>query len=203
MTRHDGSPSVCPAPLETTVLADYWLALLSESEEEAVDVHLFECDVCGDRLRAIIRMSEGLRAIARSGSLRVVVDDGFVRHAAESGQRVRQYDFEPGQPVQCTIAESDALLVARLAVNLVGAERVDVSFHDPQGVERARLNDVPFHADARHLVFQESAPFAKAAPTSGMIARVHVVGADGQGRVVGEYFFEHTRTIPGPPGWEW
>jgi hypothetical protein len=36
-----------------------------------------------------------------------------------------------------------------------------------------------------------------------MIARLLAVGADGVERPLGEYTFQHTRTIPGPPGWEW
>ena len=49
------------------------------------------CDGCGDRLREAIALAEGLRALARSGSLQVVVSDRFVEHAAETGQRVREY----------------------------------------------------------------------------------------------------------------
>ena len=36
-----------------------------------------------------------------------------------------------------------------------------------------------------------------------MIARLLAVGADGGERLLGEYTFHHTRTIPGPPSWEW
>lgn len=65
------------------------------------------------------------------------------------------------------------------------------------------MTDIPIRAEAGHVIFQESTPFAKAAPTSSMVARLLAVGADGHERLLGEYFFEHTRTIPGPPGWEW
>jgi aryl-alcohol dehydrogenase-like predicted oxidoreductase len=34
------------------------------------------------------------------------------------------------------------------------------------------------------------------------IARLLVVDENGGERVLGEYTFNHTRTIPGPPGWE-
>lgn len=203
MTRKDKTPATCHAPIDAAVLADYWLGLLPVADEETAEAHLFECDACGDRLRRVIEMSEGLRAVARSGTLRVVVGDSFVRRAEQSGQRVREYDFAPGQTVHCTIAEDDQLLVARLAVDLTGVERVDMRFLDPQGIERGRLNDIPFRADAGHVIFQESAPFAKAAPSSSMIAHLLAVGADGDERLLGEYVFQHTRTIPGPPGWEW
>jgi hypothetical protein len=203
MTRNDQTTAQCQAPVDPAVLADYWLALLPAAEEETVEAHLFECDVCGDRLRGIIDMAEALRALARSGALRVIVGEDFIRRAEETGRRVRQYDFVPGQTVLCTIAADDDLLVARLAVDLSGVERVDLSFRDPQGVERGRMNDIPLRADAGHVIFQESATFAKAAPSSSMVARLLAVGADGGERLLGEYFFQHTRTIPGPPGWEW
>jgi len=191
------------SPIDPAVLADYWLALLSAEEEEAVEAHLFECDACGDRLRGVIQMAEALRALAHSGALRVVLGEDFIRHAEKTGQRVRQYDFVPGQTVPCTISADDDLLVARLSADLSGAERVDLSFRDPQGVERGRMNDIPFRADGGHVTFQESATFAKAAPSSSMVARLLAVDADGEQRLLGEYFFQHTRTIPGPPGWDW
>jgi hypothetical protein len=199
----DDSSVTCRAPIDPAVLADYWLGLLPAAEEETVETHLFECDACGHRLQGIIDIAEGLRALARAGSLRVVLGEDFVRHAAETGRRVRQYDFVPGQTVPCTISADDDLLVARLAVDLSGAERVDLSFRDPQGVERGRMNDIPVRIDAGHVILQESSAFAKAAPTSSMVARLLAVDAAGEERLLGEYFFEHTRTIPGPPGWEW
>jgi hypothetical protein len=203
MTRKDEAPGTCHAPVDSAVLADYWLALLPPAEEEAVESHLLECDACGDRLRGIIEIAEALRALARSGALRVVLGESFIRHAQETGRRVRQYDFVPGQTVPCTISADDDLLVARFAVDLSGAERVDLSFRDPQGVERGRMNDIPVRTDARHVIFQESATFAKAAPSSSMVASLLAVAADGTERLLGEYVFQHTRTIPGPPGWEW
>jgi hypothetical protein len=35
-----------------------------------------------------------------------------------------------------------------------------------------------------------------------MIAKLLAVEEHGGERVLGEYTFNHTRTIPGPPGWE-
>jgi hypothetical protein len=203
MTRQDQTSATCHAPVDSAVLADYWLGLLLAAEEEAVESHLFECDTCGDRLRSMIEIAEALRALARSGALRVILGDTFLHHVEQTGRRVRQYDFAPGQTVPCTISADDDLLVARFAVELSEAERVDLSFHDPQGVERGRMNDIPVRRDDRHVIFQESTTFAKTAPSSSMVARLLAVGADGDERLLGEYFFQHTRTIPGPPGWEW
>jgi hypothetical protein len=193
----------CRTPIDPAILADYWVALLPPSEEERVEEHLLSCDECGDRLREIVQLSEALRALARSGALRVIVAEEFVTHAADAGQRVRQYDFAPGQTVSCTIAADDDLLVARLAADLAGAERVDLSLCDPQGVERHRMTDIPVRTDTGRVVFHESAVIGKLSPTTSMVARLLSIGADGGERLLGEYTFQHTRTIPGPPGWEW
>jgi hypothetical protein len=64
-----------------------------------------------------------------------VVSDQFVKHAAETGQRVREYAPQRGGGVQCTVAADDDLLVARLAVDLSTAARVDLSWCDGVGVE--------------------------------------------------------------------
>jgi hypothetical protein len=181
---------------------DYWLADLSSAVEETVEQHLMTCDRCGDRLRDVIALAEGLRALARSGSLQVVVSDQFVKHAAETGLRVREYAPPRGEAVPCTVAADDDLLVARLAVDVTTASRVDLSWCDPQGVERQRMADIPVRADGGTVVCQQSITWAKASPSATMVARLLAVDDKGTERLLGEYTFHHTRTIPGPPGWE-
>ncbi len=198
-TRHglhaDGS-----ALIEQAVLMDYWLAALSPAEEEAVEQHLMACGACGDRLREVIALAEGLRVLARSGSPQVIVDEAFARRAKANGLRVREYALPRGGSIQCTVAADDDLLLARLAVDLSGSSRVDLSWCDPQGVERQRMADIPVGAGP--VVCQQSITWAKASPTASMIARVLAVDEHGNERVLGEYTFHHTRTIPGPPGWD-
>ena len=181
---------------------DYWLAALSSGVEEAVEQHLMTCDGCGDRLREVIAMAEGLRTLARSGSLQVVISGQFVKHAAETGLRVREYAPPRGGSIQCTVAADDDLLVARLAVDLTAASRVDLSWCDPRGVEHQRLADIPIRDDAGGVICQQSITWAKASPSSTMIARLLAVDGEGDERLLGEYTFHHTRTIPGPPGWQ-
>lgn len=193
--------SQCPGPLDAMVLMDYWLASLPAAEEQAVEEHLMTCDSCGDRLRDAIALAEGLRTLARSGTLQVVISDRFVTHAAETGLRVRQYAPAIGEGVQCTVSADDDLLVARLAADLSTASRVDLSWCDPRGVEHQRLADIPVRSDAGSVICQQSISWAKASPTATMIARLLAVDDTGGERVLGEYAFHHTRTIPGPPGW--
>ena len=75
-------------------------------------------------MRDVIALSEQLRALARSGSLRVVVGDALLRRAEDEGRRVREYTLLPGQSVACTVAADDDFLVGHLAADLSGATRV-------------------------------------------------------------------------------
>jgi hypothetical protein len=201
MTMPTGNGRECASPIDTAVLMDYWLAALSPREEDAVEQHLMTCDQCGDRLREIMALADSLRTLARSGSLNVIVSDQFVRHAAETGRRVREYAPERGESIQCTVSADDDLLLARLSADLKGASRVDLSWQDPRGIEHQRMEDIPIGGDAATVILQQSITWAKASPTSSMTARLLAVDAHGGERLLGEYTFNHTRTIPGPPGW--
>jgi hypothetical protein len=188
----------CSNPIDAAILADYWLALLAQPDEEAVELHLLECDRCGARLREVIALGEGVRKLAREGSLRMVVSDAFLQRAAEEGLRVREYAPPPGGSVECTVTAEDDLLIGRLAANLAGAERVDLCICDERGVEQFRMPDIPFQSVAGSVVYQESVTWAKAMPTSKMIARLVERDEAGGERLIGEYAFNHTRSLPGP-----
>jgi hypothetical protein len=190
----------CSNPIDAAVLADYWLAALASPEEEAVEEHLLGCDRCGARLREVIALAAGVRKLAREGSLRMVVSDAFLKRAEEEGLRVRQYAPPPGGGVECTVAAEDDILIGRLAANLSGAKRVDLCICDERGVEQLRLPDIPVHAGASSVVYQESITFAKAMPTNKMIARLVTFDEAGGERLLGEYTFNHTRSLPGPVG---
>jgi hypothetical protein len=134
--------------------------------------------------------------------LNVIVGDRLTTRAVEAGRRVREYAPPAGDSVQCTVSADDDFLLARLVADLHDAPRVDLSWCDRRGVEQARMADIPVRADAGQVLCQQSIAWAKAGPTSSMTARLLAVDEAGGERVLGEYTFHHTRTIPGPPGWE-
>jgi hypothetical protein len=198
----DSADSVnCSNPIDAALLADYWLAALASSDEEAVEEHLLGCDRCVARLRELIALAEGVRSLAREGSLRMIVSDAFLQRAAEKGLRVREYAPPSGGGVQCTVTAEDDILIGRLAANLSGAKRVDLCVCDEHGVELGRLPDIPVNPAAGSVAFQESITFAKAAPTSKMIMRLVALDENGGERLLGEYTFNHTRSLPGPGAW--
>jgi hypothetical protein len=191
----------CASPIDAALLADYWLGALASQEEEAVEEHLLGCDLCGARLREMIALAEGIRKLAREGSLRMVVSDAFLKRAAEEGLRVREYAPPPGGDVQCTVTSEDDILIGRLAANLNSAKRVDLCFCDEHGIERGRLADIPFNSAAGSVAFQQPITYAKAAPSETMIARLVALDDSGREQLLGEYTFNHTRTLPGPGAW--
>jgi hypothetical protein len=201
MSQDKGRPANCANPLDAAILADYWLAALPEAEAEGIEEHLFTCDECGERLREIIALAHGLRNLTREGSLQIVVSDKFLRRAAEEGLRVRQYAPPRGGSVQCTVTAEDNILIGRLAADLKGAERVDLSICDERGVEQSRMRDIPVNPSEGSVIVQESITFAKAAPTSKMILRLLNVDEAGHEQLLGEYTFNHTRSLPGPGAW--
>src|SRR5499427_2258327 len=100
-------PVKCTNPIDIKILADYWLAALEGPDEEAVEEHLLECDKCGDRLRELIALAEGVRELAHSGSLRMIVSETFLKSAAEEGLRIRHYAPAAGGSVECTVTADD------------------------------------------------------------------------------------------------
>jgi hypothetical protein len=51
------------------------------------------------------------------------------------------------------------------------------------------------------VIFQESITFAKAMPSSRMILRLVGFDEGGTERPIGEYTFNHTRSLPGQGAW--
>lgn len=196
--RNESGRPACRNPFDAAVLADYWLAALPAAEEERVEEHLLACDDCGARLREVIALAEGIRQIAREGSLRLIVSDAFVERAAEEGLRIRQYAPPAGGSVDCTVTAEDDLLIGRLAANLGRAKRIDLAICDERGAEQLRLSDVPVHPGANSVIYQESINFAKAMPSGKLIARLLTHDEAGAERILAEYTFNHTRTLPGP-----
>jgi hypothetical protein len=198
---HGGCGMNCKNPIEAAVLADYWLALLSSSEEDALELHLLDCDDCAQRLREMIALANGVRNLAREGSIRMIVSDVFLQRAAEGGLKVREYLVPPGGSVECTVTAEDDLLIGRLAANLAGANRVDISICNENGVEQLRMPDIPVHSGTTSVACQESIRIMKAAPTSKMIMKLVTFDDKGAERTLGEYAFNHTRSLPGPGSW--
>lgn len=195
------SPVPCTTPIDAGALSDYWLAVLSPEEESRIEEHLFVCEACGARLDQIISLAESLRALTRSAALTMVVPQSFLDRASSAGLHVREYAPPAGGSVQCTVTANDDVLIGRMAANVTGSRRLDLSICDLAGKEQFRLSDIPFNPESRAVLWQQSITYAKAAPSDAIMVRLLDVDDSGHESLVGEYSFIHTRTMPGPPGW--
>jgi hypothetical protein len=63
------------------------------------------------------------------------------------------------------------------------------------------MADIPIVPETGAVICQQSITWAKASPSASMTARLLEVADDGGERLLGEYTFHHTRTIPGPATW--
>lgn len=188
----------CQNPIDISLLADYWAGALLPAEEEPLEEHLFACDPCGSLLRECIALAESIRALTRQGSLLMVVSDTLLKRLAAEGARVREYAPPAGGGIACTVTADDDFLIGRLTADLRGATRIDLSICNESGAEQLRLADVPFRPEAGSVAFQQSITYAKAAPSETMIARLVGFDQAGAENLLGEYTFNHTRTLPGP-----
>jgi hypothetical protein len=187
----------CLAPIAAGILADYWLGALSKTAEEAAEEHLFTCDQCGGRLREVISLADAIRSLAKDGSLLMVVSDAFLKRIAEQGLHVREYAPPNGGSIACTVTAEDDFLIGRLTANLRGPARLDISFCNDRGIEQLRLADIPFDSESSGVAFQQSIAYAKAAPSETLIARLIGFDPAGGESLLGEFTFNHTRTLPG------
>ncbi len=191
----------CLNPIAAGILADYWIGALSKVEEETIEEHLFACDECAGRLREIIALADAIRSLAHHGSLLMVVSDAFLNRVAGQGLHVREYAPPNGGSIACTVTAEDDFLIGRLTANLRGAARVDLSLCDERGMEKLRLDDIPFNSESSGVAFQQSITYAKAAPSETLIARLIAFDQTGGESLLGEFTFNHTRTLPGPGSW--
>ena len=131
----------------------------------------------------------------------MIVTETFLKSAADDGLHIRQYAAAAGGSVECTVTAEDDILIGRLAANLGDIKRIDLCICNDAGIEQGRLRDIPFHRGTTTVICQESITFAKAAPTHRLIFRLVSVDEKGGDHPLGEYTFNHTRSLPGPGEW--
>jgi hypothetical protein len=185
VTRRD-----CAAPLAFATLAEYWLGELDAVREAALEEHLLGCGQCSAALRELAELGGGIRALVRSGALRMVLPGAFVGRLAATGLRLREYRVPMNGGVNCTVAPEDDLVVAHLEAPLAGVERLDLELLDYGSGVPERVRDVPFDAAAGEVAFASRTGALRAAPAHR--ARVRLLAVDRGGeRLIGEYAFHH------------
>jgi hypothetical protein len=170
-------------------LVAYWLGELPAAEAGSLEEHYLGCGQCAERLGALARLAEGIRAAVRGGLVQAVVSAGFLEAMKAQGLRVREYALGPGETVHCTIRAEDDAVASRLRAPLAGVARLD-AVQTMDGIETMHLRDVPFDAACGEVVLLPSAAAVRALGTKTVRIQLRAIEASGE-RVVGEYRLLH------------
>jgi len=185
----------CPSPLAWDTLLAYWLGELPAGRAEQIEEHYIGCARCSRRLGQLAALARGIRQLARTSGVTMVVNAAFVRRLTENGLRVREYCVPQNGSVNCTVAPEDDFVVGRLEAALSGVQRVDLLTLDSQGRTALRQEDIPFAADSRAVVFAPGIEVIRAMPASTL--RLRLLAVDDQGEhVLGDYVLNHTPHRP-------
>jgi len=181
----------CANPIDPTILADYWLAELSENQDRAVEEHLFSCGDCSQQLQSMVQLGQGIRTLAEQGNLPLIVTQGFLDRLTGQGFRTREYSVPAGGRVECTVTSQDDFLIGRMAANLRDVERLDLAMCEPSGEERRRLRDIPFRADSAEVILNYPVGPARQSGPDLVVMKLLAVSEKSE-RLLGEYTFNHT-----------
>src|SRR5262249_41043342 len=103
-----------------------------------------------------------------------------------------------GGSVQCTVTADDDLLLGRLAAGLRGGGRVDLCLSAASGLRTKWTAGISFSPLLCSGALPKSITYAQAAASNTLVARLVARDDAGTERLLGEYTFNHTRTLPGP-----
>lgn len=179
---------------EFEALVAWWLGELPQAEAEGVEEHLFACALCTRRLEVLAALGSGIRAAVSGGMLQAMISKGFLEAMRAQGLRVREYQLEPGERVECTMTAEDDAVVSRVRAPLAGVKRLDALWRIEAGgrVEELRLEDVPFDPASDEVLSLPLAP-ARLRKMPAHTASMRLVAVEEQGeRELGEYVFAHT-----------
>jgi hypothetical protein len=181
----------CRSPLAWEGLAAYWLEELDGASEARAEAHYLGCDECSRRLEQLVALADGVRTLARTSGVTMIINDEFVRRLTAEGIPVREYRVPRNGSVGCTVTPEDVFLVGRLEAPLAGVRRVDLLTLDAAGNAARRQEDVPFTAGNGDVVFAPSIDWLRAQPAFSLRLRLLAVDDHGE-RPLGDYTFNHT-----------
>lgn len=191
------SPS-CQSPLALDTLLAYWLGELSPDSTEQVEEHYLGCAECSQRLEQLATLAGGVRALARTSGVDMVINDEIVHRLTQDGLHVREYRITRNGSVNCTVSPEDDFVVGRLEAPLKGVQRVDLLTLDSDGNTQTRQQDIPFIADSGSVVLSPGIDKLRAMPA--FILRVRLLAVDDRGEhTLGDYTFNHSPHAPQSP----
>lgn len=181
----------CRSPLAWDTLIAYWLGELDTADEAQVEEHYLGCGECSWRLEQLAALAGGVRTLARTSGVTMIINDEFVRRLTADNLPVREYRVPRNGSVDCTVGPEDVFVVGRLEAPLVGVQRVDMLTLDDAGNTARRQQDIPFAADGGGVVFAPSIDWLRAQPAFSLRLRLLAIDDRGE-RILGNYTFNHS-----------
>lgn len=181
----------CALPLDWDSLLAYWLGEFDADSASRIEEHYLGCATCSLRLEQLAILARGVRTVAGSSGVNMVVTEPFVRRLAEQGRHIREYHVPRNGSVNCTVTADDDVVVARLEAPLDAVARLDLVTLGSGGEAMLRQEDIPFIAASGGVVVSIRIDMLRALPATTL--RLRLLAVDGHGeRALGEYTFDHT-----------
>ena len=181
--------------LSLTALIAWRAGELEPEEEEDVEAHFFECDLCARRLEEIERLGRAVVELVHGGRVSAAVTASLLEEARARGLAVRTYHLAPGEEVKCTAAPEDDFVVVRLAGDFGETDRVDVDLASAVvatgETDAGRIEDVAVDRESGEIVLLYAAELVRSLPRSRWRYEVRAKGPEGE-RALGPYRLDHT-----------
>jgi hypothetical protein len=175
--------SACPIPFER--LVDAVAGEMSESEEQALEVHVFACDICGDAYASVARLVAGLR-----GYIPPVISQQRLARLRATGTRLTFTPVLPGTRVAVRFGADVEMLVHALHGDLRDAERIDVALESMQGQSLTTFESVAFDRARGEVLIACQRHYMEHGFPAELRFRVQA-HTDGGVRHVGDYVVDH------------
>jgi hypothetical protein len=175
--------SACPIAFER--LVDAFAGELSEADEQVLEAHVFECDVCGEAYARLGRSIGALRSY-----LPPVISHERLARLRRDGVPLRFTAVTSGTPVAVPFGAGVDLLVHALQGDLRDAERVDVTLESMRGEPLVSLEDVAFDRESGEVLIACKSHYMALGFPAELRFRVRAHSTDGA-HEVGEYVVDH------------
>lgn len=125
---------------------EWWQGEIESAELDALEEHLFECDLCTHEVTALSALAEGLFALGDTRDLPPVITEDVLERL-ETNANVAVYRARSGAEVHALLDPENEFVVLRLATDLSRLFSLDVQFRGPNEEVYFELKDVPFSSD--------------------------------------------------------
>lgn len=179
--------TLCTSPIPFDTLVALWASELSIESSDAVETHLFSCDLCATTSHHLGELITGLR-----GLVPPVISHHLRDRLVAEGLRLRHTQVHAGMEAAARFTADLDLLVHVLRGDLSHADRVDIEVLDEtKQVTYFHFQHVPFDAQAGEVLIACQRHFEHMSDVPGdPVFRISAFET-GTRRHVGDYVVRH------------